>query len=292
MKLLTYLKNFMMLFYLLIFYVNSLRKELNTTLEKQEVHDGRQMYNHINLNKNSNITVVLSNKTLYDENSVIINKKFCDFKHLKQKFKHKILNDSRKDKMNFSENIYDPDPHLNITKPDSYNSSSIETVIFSEKSGSEHKINESISSDELLSIIADQTENIKNEICSSCLEIMTSLNILIDEIKLAPNAVYSMTVDAVLNESASPAQDIKKEIENEANDHLFVYKPTTGLNLTITITDKDSKNLPIGLAADARTLAASSGKLQVLLRHQPGTKNGTEIPGGTDIDATFNVAIQ
>jgi hypothetical protein len=115
---------------------------------------------------------------------------------------------------------------------------------------------------------------------------------LIDEIKLAPNAVYSMTVDAVLNESASPAQDIKKEIEKEANDHLFVYKPTTGLNLTITITDKDSKNLPIGLAADARTLAASSGKLQVLLRHQPGTKNGTEIPGGTDIDATFNVAIQ
>jgi len=194
MKLLTYLKNFMMLFYLLIFYVNSLRKELNTTLEKQEVHDGRQMYNHINLNKNSNITVVLSNKTLYDENSVIINKKFCDFKHLKQKFKHKILNDSRKDKMNFSENIYDPDPHLNITKPDSYNSSSIETVIFSEKSGSEHKINESISSDELLSIIADQTENIKNEICSSCLEIMTSLNILIDEIKLIKKTLHDLTV--------------------------------------------------------------------------------------------------
>lgn len=115
---------------------------------------------------------------------------------------------------------------------------------------------------------------------------------IIDEIKLAPNAVYALTVDAVLNESATPAQDIKKEIEKEAQDHLFVYKPTTGLNLTITITDKDSKNLPIGLAADARTAAASSGKLQVLLRHQPGTKNGTETPGGTDIDATFNVAIQ
>lgn len=193
MKLLTYLKNFMMLFYLLIFYVNSLRKELTTPLEKHEVHNGRQMYDDINLNKNSNITVILSNKTLYDENSVIINKKFCDFKHLKQKFKHKIVNDSRIDKMNFSENIYDPDPHLNITKPD-YNSSSIESVIFSEKSGSEHKINESISSDELLSIIADQTENIKNEICSSCLEIMTSLNILIDEIKLIKKTLHDLTV--------------------------------------------------------------------------------------------------
>lgn len=58
MKLLTYLKNFMMLFYLLIFYVNSLRKELTTPLEKHEVHNGRQMYDDINLNKNSNITVI------------------------------------------------------------------------------------------------------------------------------------------------------------------------------------------------------------------------------------------
>jgi hypothetical protein len=115
---------------------------------------------------------------------------------------------------------------------------------------------------------------------------------VIDDIKLAANAVYTLTVDAVLNESASPAEDIKKEIQEEADEHLFVYKPTTGLNLTITITDKDSKNLPIGLAAEAKTTAVSAGKLQVLLRHQPGSKNGTETPGGTDIDATFNVAIQ
>lgn len=115
---------------------------------------------------------------------------------------------------------------------------------------------------------------------------------VIDEIKLAPNSVYTMTVDAVLNESATPAADIKTEILAEAKDHLFVYKPTTGLNLSIAITDKDSNNLPIGLAGNATTGAASTGKVQVLLRHQPGTKNGTETPGSTDINATFNVAIQ
>ncbi len=114
----------------------------------------------------------------------------------------------------------------------------------------------------------------------------------IDEIKLAANSRYTMTVDAVLNESTTPAENIKTEIEAEANDHLFVYKPTTGLNLTITVTDKDTKNLPIGLAGNANTGAASTGKVQVLLRHQPGTKNGTETPGSTDIDATFNVVIQ
>lgn len=115
---------------------------------------------------------------------------------------------------------------------------------------------------------------------------------VIDDIVLAPNAQYTMTVDAVLNESVSPAEDIKTEITAEATDHLFVYKPSTGLNLTIAITDKDAKQLAIGLAANATTAAASTGKLQVLLRHQPGVKNGTEAPGSSDIDATFNVKIQ
>lgn len=114
----------------------------------------------------------------------------------------------------------------------------------------------------------------------------------IDEIKLAANTTYTMTVDAVLNESASPADDIKSEIIEEAKDHLFVYKPSSGLNLNITITDKDGNNYPIGLEGNAAAGAASTGKLQVLLRHQPGSKNGTETPGSTDIDATFNVAIQ
>jgi hypothetical protein len=41
----------------------------------------------------------------------------------------------------------------------------------------------SISSEEVLYIIANQSENIKNEICSSCLEINKGLNVLIDEIK-------------------------------------------------------------------------------------------------------------
>lgn len=115
---------------------------------------------------------------------------------------------------------------------------------------------------------------------------------VIDEIRLAANSSYTMTVDAVLNESASPAEDIKAEILEEADEHLFVYKPTAGLNLAIAITDKDAKNLPIGLTGNATTGSASTGKVQVLLRHQPGTKNGTETPGGSDIDATFNVVVQ
>jgi hypothetical protein len=44
--------------------------------------------------------------------------------------------------------------------------------------------NNSIMTDDLLNIIADQTENIKNEICSSCLEINSALDTLIEEIKI------------------------------------------------------------------------------------------------------------
>jgi hypothetical protein len=101
-----------------------------------------------------------------------------------------------------------------------------------------------------------------------------------------------MEVDAVLNESANPVANIKEEVAKEAVDHLFVFKPAPANILTVTVTDKDSKNLPVGLVADAVTTGAGTGTLQVILRHQPGSKNGTEIPGSTDLDATFNVRVQ
>lgn len=117
-------------------------------------------------------------------------------------------------------------------------------------------------------------------------------NPVIDEIVLAPNTSYTLTVDAILNEAENPVEDIKAEVEGEKDDHLFVYKPNPTSLLTITITDKDSKNLSVGLAADAVTTAAGTGKLQVILRHQPDSKNGTETPGSTDLDATFNLKVQ
>ncbi len=101
-----------------------------------------------------------------------------------------------------------------------------------------------------------------------------------------------MEVDAVLNEAENPVENIKEEVIEEAVDHLFVFKPTPANVLTVTITDKDSKNLPLGIVSDAVTTTAATGKLQVILRHQPGVKTGAEAPGSTDLDATFNVKVQ
>ncbi|HEY0056227.1 MAG TPA: hypothetical protein VGB63_12790 [Pedobacter sp.] len=113
----------------------------------------------------------------------------------------------------------------------------------------------------------------------------------IDEILLAPNTAYRMEIDAILNEAQSPAVNIKEEVAKEADDHLFVFKPVAASIMTVTITDKDSKNLPVGLLSDAVTTTAGTGTLQVILRHQPNIKNGTEALGSTDLDATFTVKV-
>lgn len=118
----------------------------------------------------------------------------------------------------------------------------------------------------------------------------------VGKLSLAPNKIYDLTV-SVLDESKSPVADITEEIEEEADEHLFVYTPTPANLLTVTITDKDARNQPVGLKATATTGAAATGKLQVVLRHQPPVggspvKNGTAGPGSTDFDATFDVEIK
>lgn len=118
---------------------------------------------------------------------------------------------------------------------------------------------------------------------------------VVDNISLDANKTYSVTVQ-VLDESKSPAEDITSEIETESFEHLFVYTPTPSNLLTITRTDKDNRNLEIGLKASAVTTNAGTGTLRVVLYHQP-PQNGVPIKdgtakGSTDFDAQFNVTIK
>lgn len=115
---------------------------------------------------------------------------------------------------------------------------------------------------------------------------------VIDALTLKPNATYAVSVDAILNESKTPADDVKAEVLEENFEHLLVYAPSAGLNLTFSNFDKDKNNFPVGLAATGNTAAASSGTLKITLRHQPDGKDGTFAPGSTDIEAVFPVKIQ
>jgi hypothetical protein len=111
---------------------------------------------------------------------------------------------------------------------------------------------------------------------------------VIGTLNLRSNATYNLAVTQILNETESPAEDVKEEIEKENYEHLLVYTATPASLITVNITDRDKNNLPVGLVGTATTTAAGTGTLRVTLKHQPnGVKNGTAAPGSTDFEFTF-----
>lgn len=116
---------------------------------------------------------------------------------------------------------------------------------------------------------------------------------------LRANTTYTGAV-TLLDKTKTPTLDVSAEVKSEANEHLFIYTftPATGspASMTVTATDIDTNPAPgpypIGLTTQIRTGAAGTGKLKVVLKHQPNTKNGTAQPGTTDLDTDFSVTIQ
>lgn len=133
------------------------------------------------LNSTRNFIIINRTNTHDDSlNYTKLKKKLCDFKKLNENIKkiHKQIKFPSPNKTdnnlmnNFTrqiEIVSKNNTFKNLTNSSSFNESDL--------------LNNSITSDDLISIIANQTENIKNEICTSCLEINTSLDILIYEIK-------------------------------------------------------------------------------------------------------------
>ena len=114
-------------------------------------------------------------------------------------------------------------------------------------------------------------------------------------LNLKANTTYTGVV-SLLDKTKTPVLDATLEIKEKANEHLFVYTPTPATLLMVTLTDKDTNPLPgpysIGLTTELKTGAAGSGKLKVVLRHQPNVKNGTSTPGTSDLDTDFTVVVK
>jgi hypothetical protein len=102
----------------------------------------------------------------------------------------------------------------------------------------------------------------------------------------------------VYDDTKSPVKDITEEIAEESDVHLFVFKTTPAALLTMTILDKDTNGLPIGLSSSVLTQSTpGTGKLNLLLKHQPElngaiVKTGQEAGGSTDIDLSFDVEVK
>jgi hypothetical protein len=108
---------------------------------------------------------------------------------------------------------------------------------------------------------------------------------------LTTGTVYDAQI-ILMNETVSPAEDITEEIETEGEDHLFCFT-VAGADVTIAYEDADGSGDPIGLStAWTAGAAGNEGSLTLVLRHQPGQKDGT-CPGAgeTDIEVSFPIRV-
>ena len=117
-----------------------------------------------------------------------------------------------------------------------------------------------------------------------------------DRVVLPANSTFTMTIE-LLDESKPTPVDITKEVQEEADEHLFVFTTTPAGLITYTYGDKDSRGLPVGLVGSARTGNAGMGTLKVQLRHQTPRdgrprKDGTPGPGSDDVNLDFPLTIQ
>ena len=117
-----------------------------------------------------------------------------------------------------------------------------------------------------------------------------------EAITLKENTAYTLTI-VLLNEEEDPEDNVTQEIEEEKDAHQFFFLPEDGVHATYTYGDKDSKDLPVGLTGTFTTQAASTGKLRVVLRHEPAKKSTSgeltnDIGGETDIDIEFPITIE
>lgn len=114
---------------------------------------------------------------------------------------------------------------------------------------------------------------------------------------LAANKTYTGAI-VVLNETENPAEDVTKEVKEEADEHQFFFTPTNNI-VTTAYTDQDGNGRPIGIQFTLTTRNAGTGNLTITLRHKPnktaaGVSTGdiTNAGGETDIAATFALTVQ
>ncbi|MFM2375657.1 MAG: hypothetical protein RLZZ165_754 [Bacteroidota bacterium] len=112
-----------------------------------------------------------------------------------------------------------------------------------------------------------------------------------DSIVLDSGGVYDVRITLLDESDANDIHNISDEVRAEGDEHLFCYA-ASGVNVMIQLTDSDG-NFPVGITSVWRALDVGTGTVSVELRHQPdGTKNGTCIPGSTDLKLGFHLSVQ
>jgi hypothetical protein len=125
---------------------------------------------------------------------------------------------------------------------------------------------------------------------------------ILDDIVLEADKSYVLTIELL---NTIEDEDITKEIEEEADEHMFFFQWTQGVfsdptgngnvdnrNDPVNYNDFDDNNLPLGLSTNWTTsVTLTEGEFRVVLKHQPGVKSATSTveDGETDIDLTWKI---
>ncbi len=117
------------------------------------------------------------------------------------------------------------------------------------------------------------------------------------EINVSGNLALFTTYDGtieLLNETETPPEDITEEVEEEAEEHQFIFSFTGSID-SINYADVDGNGDPVGLSFVLITQEPGNATLSITLRHEPIKPNdGTleDAGGETDIAQTFSLTVE
>ena len=114
---------------------------------------------------------------------------------------------------------------------------------------------------------------------------------------LEANTVYQGQLE-FWNEAEDPAENITIEVFNEADEHQVFFE-SSDASVTVSYSDTDTNNFPVGLLSSLATGVATSFDLRIILQHEPekdavGVSDGNiaNAGGTSDIDVTFTIDVQ
>lgn len=114
---------------------------------------------------------------------------------------------------------------------------------------------------------------------------------------LLANTSYTGSIE-LLNEAATPVEDITLEVQEEDEEHQFFFSSSIN-DISFAYCDQDENGNPLGLCSTISTGGAGSGTLTVILKHEPekdevGVAEGdlTNAAGETDLEVSFPIDVQ
>ncbi len=99
----------------------------------------------------------------------------------------------------------------------------------------------------------------------------------------------------LLNETETPPENVTTEVEEEDDEHQMFFIAGGGLDVTTAYANFDGNGDPLGTLFTLTANTASTGTMNVVLRHEPTKPNDGTLAGAggeTDISVTFDVEVE